>query len=269
MPFVRTSLAPERIFLYASPGGGKTYATFCIARTIALMEDPARIFLVDTDNAFYDLIGEVPEAEGVIQPIFVDQSEEGQEWNELVESIDKALKDSDPKRNDWIVVDRVDPAWEWVQDSYVRAAKKASIDEVREKARDSKDGNLRAGLTGFEWGETKTKFRKPFNKLMVSGRNIIITAGATSISQYTDSSGQKADTYGGLPWAAAGGAGSLQLAHIVRDTICLRCTDSRKGIYLASTGKPRGRPVSTRMENVPIKDFAEDVLVARFGWKYE
>lgn len=272
MAFTRTSPAPERMFLYGSPGAGKTAAIFSIARMIAFTETPARIHLIDSDNAYFDMIDEFPEADGVVLPIFIDQTEEGQEWNELTEAIDKALKDSDADRGDWICVDRVDPSWEWVQDNWARRAKKQTVDELRETGREKvesgKDKNLRAGMTGFEWGEVKTKFRKPFNKLMVSGRNIIITAGVTNIGQYTDPTGAKADTYGGLPWGAAGGAGSLQLAHMVRDTICLRCTDSRKGVYLASTGKPRGRPVKARMENAVIKDFAEDVLVGRFGWTY-
>lgn len=271
MAFVRTSAAPERIFIYGSPGAGKTNSIFSIGRKLASTNTPARIHLIDTDNAYYDMIDEYPEAEGVVLPIFVDQSEEGGEWNEMDDAIRKALKDADAARGDWIVVDRAEPSWEWVQDSYAREAKKASIDAVRaegrEKVASGKDKNLRAGLSGFEWGEVKTKFRKPFNRMVVSGCNIIITAGSTKISQYTDTTGEKSDQFGGLPWAPAGGAGSMLLAHMFRDAICLRCTDIRKGLYYASTGKARGRKPKAKMDNTPITDFAWDVLVKRFGWR--
>lgn len=272
MGFVRKSAAPERLLLYGFPGAGKTNSVWTIGRMIAATDSPARIHLIDTDNSYFDMVDEYPDCEGIVLPLTVDQSEEGQEWNELDEAIRKALKDADSTRGDWIVVDRVDPSWEWVQDRYARVAMKASIDEVRaegrEKVASGRDKNLRAGLSGFAWGEVKTMFRKPFNRLVVSGCNIILTAGASKVSAYTDASGEKSDQFGGLPWIAAGGAGSIQLVHMMRDAICLRCTDIRKGQYFASTAKARGRSAKMKLDNTPIQDFAEDVLV-RWGWTYD
>lgn len=269
MPFVRASAAPERMMLWGLAGSGKSSAAFSIARKFAATNTPARVHLIDTDNAFYDMIDEYPEAEGIVLPLFVDQSEEGQEWNELEDAINKALKDADATRGDWIVVDRAEPSWEWIQDHWARKAKKQSIDELRAEGRDKvasgKDKNLRAGMSGFEWGEVKTKFRKPYNRLMVSGCNIIITTGLTKISQYTDTTGEKSDAVGGLPWGPAGGAGSMLLLHMVRDGICLRCTNIKKGEYFASTAKGRGR--TKRLDNTPIKDFCHDVLFKQWGWR--
>lgn len=269
MPFVRTSAAPERQFLYGSPGAGKTAAAFSIARKLAVTNSPARMHLVDTDNAYYDMIDEYPEAADVMVPIIVDQEEEGREWLELDEAIRKALKDADPNRGDWIVVDRIDPAWEWAQDLYVREVKARSIDDTRAEGRrkvaSGEDKNLRAGLQGFEWGEVKTRFRKPITRLTVSGCNIIVTAGESKISSYTDASGDTKEQFGGLPWAPAGGAGTKLLAHMFRDIFHLRCINLSKGEYVISTAKARAR--KRKLSNQKISDYSFDVLVKVCGWR--
>lgn len=268
MPFVRPG-PPERVFLFGSPGSGKSSAVFSLARKFATTNTPARIHLVDTDNAYYDMIDEYPEAERIVLPIFVDQGEEGEEWTELAEGMRRALKDADPQRGDWIVVDRVEPGWEWVQDNYSRESKNKAIDELRaegrKKVESGQDKNLRAGMSGFEWGEVKTRFRKPFSRLITSGCNIIVTAGESKISEYTDPSGVAKEAFGGLPWRPAGGAGTLLLAHMFRDIIHLRCINLRQGNFTASAAKARARKV--KLSNESVKSFEWTFLVKVAGWR--
>lgn len=266
MPFQRTGQAPERIMLYGEPNSGKSTAIFNIARKLLSTGSPAKVHLIDTDNAFFDMIDEYPDCEQNVLPIFVDQGEEGGEWDELKEGIARGLKDADAARGDWICVDRADPAWEWVQDSFSREVKQKNIDDLRAEGRkQGADKNLRAGMSGFEWGEVKSRFRKPYSRLISSGCNVILTAGSTNISSFTDPSGETSKMFGGLPWAPGGGAGSRLLAHMVRDIIHMRMMNASKGEFVMSAAKWRTR--KKRVENEKVGDFSFTFLTRVANWR--
>lgn len=268
MAFIRTSVAPERIGLYGAPNAGKSYAAFSIAKRLQQTKSPSRMFYLDCDNAYYDMIDEFPDLDNVLHHPF-----NLYEFSEFEEVVKQVLKQVDPDRQDWIVVDRGEPTWEAVQDEYSQTVRGVEIDEwrlqVRANQRKGQDKDKRAGNTGFEWAEIKKMFRKPWTKLITSGCNMLVLFGETSAGSnqgdFATATKEEMDLFGAIGKKPAGGAGARELHHMFRDLIHLRCVSMKSEDYRATAAKARARKV--KMDNQPLKDFSMEFLFKVAGWK--
>lgn len=268
LPFVRPGPAPERVALYGAPNAGKTYAAWSIAKRLQQTNSPARMYYLDCDNSYWDMVDEFPDLENIIHLPF-----DLYEFSEFEDSVKKALDQADPQRQDWIVVDRGEPTWEAVQDAYSTTVRGVEIDEwrlqVRKNQSRGQDKDKRAGNTGFEWAEIKKMFRKPWTKLITSGCNVMTLFGETSAGSssgdFATATKEETDMYGAIGKRPAGGAGVRELTHMFRDVIYLRCVSLKKEEFRATAAKARAR--REKLDNQPVKDMSMEFLFKVAGWK--
>lgn len=268
MPFIRPGPAPERVALYGAPNAGKTFAAFSIVKRLQQSKSPARMFYLDCDNAYWDMVDEFPDLDNVIHLPF-----DLYEFSEFEDVVKKALDQCDPQRQDWIVVDRGEPTWEAVQDEYSQAVRGTDIDDwrlqVRARQAKGQDKDKRAGNTGFEWAEIKKMFRKPWTKLITSGCNVMTlfgeTAAGSNQGDFATATKEEADMYSAIGKRPSGGAGVRELVHMYRDVLHLRCVSMKREEYKATAAKARARKI--KLDNQPVKDISVDLLLKVCGWK--
>lgn len=269
MPFVRTSIAPERVALFGSPNAGKSYAAFCIARRLQQSKSPAVIWYLDNDNGYFDLIDtEFPDLTN-IQHL----PHDAMEFEEFEMVVAKALSNANPKRGDWIVVDRGELIWEAAQDAYTTAVRGVDVDEWRMQVNANQlkggDKDKRGGQTGFEWALIKKMHRKPWTKLITSGCNVLALYGEKKVGKadgdFATATQEQVDIYGSIGKMPAGGAGVQEIIHMYRDCFNLRCASLNREDYRITAAKARGREV--KLENAKITDASIDILLKVCGWK--
>jgi hypothetical protein len=265
--FERTSEAPERFALYGEPNAGKTYAAFMIAKRLQLTGSPAQMFYLDCDNAYFDMVDEF-ELDNVHHLPF-----DPDEFEEFEEAVAKAKADAQPKRGDWLVIDRGEPTWEAAQQAYSQAVRGTDIDEWRlqVRARQNKGGDKdkRGGLQGFEWADIKKMYRKPWMRIITSGCNVMGLYGAAKVGtdsgEFSTATKEEVEMYSTIGRRPAGGAGVREMVHAFRDVYFLRCVSLKREEFRITAAKARARKV--KLENEPITDFSVQVLLKVNGWR--
>lgn len=181
MPLHTESRRRERILLYGPWGAGKSYSWVRLANWLHKTKSPNKIYLLDADHAFDAQCEAFPEFEEVVVPYRVT------EWKHCEEAI-RAFN-MQGQRDDWLVVDRIDNAWESVQNSFTEQvygknlstyfvdAKKRSQDEM---------ANALGGAHGEKWGIINKMYSNFFSQVLNWQGHSIWCAGVKGWSDNDD-----------------------------------------------------------------------------------
>lgn len=258
---VPPSSAPERILNYGATGAGKTNAIFCI-----LAKTQGRAWYLDTDMTVIDfLAGErfapLSERINVYTP---------DDMEEAIQFLETASKEAVPGE-DWIVVDRIDWAWDEAQNEFSTKVFGASVDEhfmafrqafeaEKKKDNDKKSGNPFDGLA--DWPTIKkrhTRFTRALLKATQRGVHWYAAASEKTIIEKLEKDQDVLRTYGRI---GARPAGEKFNGHLARTV--LRLMGNSPTTWRMTTVKDRERK---QLDGHGVKDFALDYLVEVAGWE--
>lgn len=153
----------ERILLMGGYGTGKTSAWLNVALWSHKTGSPSRFYAMDTEYALEAFL------ESESQYRHLSSSRGGpieftqiNNWSDYAATADQWSSRVGP--DDWLVVDFISPAWEYVQEYYIEQVFHESIDDYFLNARKIlKGGNPLDGWK--DWGEINRLYRTWFNKV--------------------------------------------------------------------------------------------------------
>ena len=249
---------PERQLLYGAWGSGKTNAWFSIAN-----HTEGNFYVVDTDLAVPEFL--TGERYGHLEDRIEWQSPE--DMAEAIEFLEWAVDKATPLE-DWIVVDRIDWAWEAAQEEFTDRIFGKDIDEhfmaFRKSWEQQKDKSGGAGnpFEGFtDWPTIKkrhARFMKLLMKATKKGVHWVVTAGEKEVDSKLDSQ-QIQREFGKIGFRPAG---EKTNSHIPRTVI--RMQGNRPETWRVTTAKDRERE---QLEGQGVGDFAIDYLLSVAGWE--
>lgn len=243
--------ARERILMIGSWGTGKSEAWCSIAKWLDQTKAEGQLYVLDTDNAVDRLIEGQPWADRIIPfDLF--------EWDDYIKAITEAR--SKGKRDDWLVVDMVDKAWEEVQNFYIQEAfgKDAASFFLQWKT-DNGKGSPLAGEYGANWQVINKLYSSFIGKVARFPGHVLACAPVDQVNREQEKSKEILDTYGRF---GVKPRGQKALGHQFH-TILLALSKGKSG-YAYTTIKDRKR---TELSNEDVVDFVTSYLVKVAGWK--
>jgi energy-coupling factor transporter ATP-binding protein EcfA2 len=271
MPLHPTSARRERILIMGPEGAGKSRTRCSLAAWLRRTQSPARMYVLDSDMASEAM------ADGF--PGFYDNTEvyDAYEWGEFKDSLARAMKDSDPTRGDWLVVDVADRAWTAVQDWYQeevvqRDVENWMIEHARalEQASTEKERNLArqhplSGEWGMNWFYVNNLYQKWFMPVIRWKGHVMLIAHEKKLVRDGDRADDKElqMLYAKVGVRPEGQKGlSLPMHTILRltDSVDARGKHDRR----ITTVKDRER---RELVNEPISDFVTDYMLTVAGWE--
>jgi hypothetical protein len=243
----------ERILVYGQPGSGKSYAHLKIAEAYP----KSRFYIIDTDDSIPRMLNsEFSHLNNVeVHP--------AQDWRGCC----KALDDIKPEvtGKDWLVVDMLCSAWDFVQSYFVEEIFDKDIASYFLQVRkDLKQGasNLSALRGWTDWSVINKLYQMWINEIAYRlPCHIFFACKATRVTQEDEVDIRDMySTFGIRP------EGEKRNTYRVHSVFLL--THDRDGFYM-STVKDRGR---TRLENTtltPEHNFATKYLQLFAGWEKE
>lgn len=235
----------ERILMLGSWGTGKSEAWCSIAKWT-----PGKIFVLDTDNA-------------------IDRLVEGQAWEDKVHGYDlvswedytSSMEDAMKlaTRDDWLVIDMVDKAWEEVQNYYIQQAfgKDAATFFLQWKT-DAGKGSPLAGEYGANWQVINKLYSGFIGKVARFPGHVLACTPVDSINRDQEKSKEVLDTYGRFGCKPRG---QKALGHQFHT---LLLAGHKGNDYIYTTIKDRKR---TELKGEVVTDFVTSYLVKVAGWK--
>lgn len=251
------SRAPERIMSYGAPGSGKTNGWFSIA-----LHTTGNIYAIDTDLSSLEFMDGERYGELFDRITF----ETPEALDEAIENLEKWAQEATPGE-DWLVVDRVDWAWDAAQEEFSNRIFGVDVDEhfmaFREAWQKEKDGKAAGNpFEGFtDWPTIKKRHKRFISALMTAtkrGVHWYICAGEKDTNEKLDD----ATTNRMFGRIGARPMGEKTNPHIPRTV--LRLQGNNPNTWRMTTVKDRERP---QMNGQAIKDFALDYLVGVAGWQ--
>lgn len=241
----------ERILVYGQPGSGKSYAHLKTAEAYP----GSKFHVIDTDDSILRMLdGEFAHLSNV-------EAYPAQNWLGCC----KALDDIRPKitSKDWLVVDMLDSAWDFVQSFFVEEIFGKDIASYFLQVRRELKGGASSlsALKGWtDWSVINKLYQGWINE--ISYRlpcHIFCACKATAVrSEDEPAIRDLYSTFGARP------EGEKRNTYRVHSVFLL--THDRDGFYM-STVKDRGR---IRLENTPLtpgQNFATKYLQLFAGWE--
>lgn len=260
---LRNEQAPsrrERILLYGAPGTGKSWAWVSIAEWLEKTKSPGKVILHDTDIA-WDAMRPV---DGRLDDRVIPMSL--WEWGDYKAAMSKAMTMAGSEsKDDWLVVDLVDKAWDAAQEGFFERAYGAEIDEfyvniAHNNAKSGPKNQLSAGGEyGANWNVIKKMYQSYITGLLRWPGHVLCCAAAAQV--HTE--GVMADSdvtrreFGGFGWKPAGEKNLPHLFHTV--LLCQRGRDN----WTMSVAKDRNREVKKGIE---VDSFVTSYLFPN-GWR--
>jgi len=166
----------ERCLLLGAPGVGKTYQAVKIAQYVG-EELKKKVLVLDLEDKFeamvIGMLGEIPK--WMTLKVAVETNEQPQ-WLAFKEAISKA----DVKEDDWIIVDRIDLAWEAVMRWYSQYKYGQELAErLAEKAKAMKKASMfTPRFDQGDWQPINEQYASNIMKILYGFRcNVVMTAG--------------------------------------------------------------------------------------------
>lgn len=244
----------ERILLMGGYGVGKSFAWAKIADW-NFRRNGGKVFVLDTDMAFDRMAIEFPEAfEAKCVPFDL------AEWSDYNSCLADAYKQNDGSKENWLVVDLVDKAWEAVQQYYIDQVFAKSMDSYFLEARKRNiSGNP---LDGWQdWSVINRLYQAWIMKVLRWPGHVLCAAPAEPVIM----DGKNADseevrnTFGRLGVKPKGQKSLAFQFHTV-----LYLQQSRGDKFVMNTVKDRSRELLKKKE---FTDFVAAYLAPVAGWK--
>lgn len=257
------SRAREHILATGPFGGGKS----TIWRKVwdhqhsesAALKIPGTMYVIDTDMAAWHICPDISE----------ECVREVQDWPEYMEAIEHFRPLA--TRDDWLVIDRIDPAYKAAQKQYVQQTfGKDFADFFQQWKMDSSGeakGNPLADGYGSNWQVINAMYDSFMLENVLRWPGHVIACAAAEPIKMPDKNGQNGDPqmiidafgrFGVKP------AGQKMLGF--QFTTVMKMTPKRDGTYTMTAMKQINRPP---VLDVKVDDFVMDYLVQVAGWKLE
>lgn len=250
-----TGRAPERILAFGAEGAGKTYAWFCVA-----IKTTGHFYVLDTDMTVDPFLdgGRFDAAADRITS-FVPM--------EFGEALDQAAQwRKEATKDDWLVIDRLDWAWEAAQDEFSDRVFGVDSDEhflaYREQVEAKKADGKKSSKSPFDgmqdWPTIKKRHARLIKTLLTWPGHVYVTTAEKEVNQDFDD----ADTFRQYGRIGAKPAGEKKNGHAMRTV--LRFQGNNPQTWRVTTVKDRERD---QLDGKGVSDFAMDYLKKVAGWK--
>lgn len=263
----------ERIGLYGMPKIGKTHLFWTIAKWHQDLGSDAMFYGINTDTSWEVLY--FNEQFQDLENIVWQDAADFQTMINAAKEYHKKLRDQD-----WLCVDLLDNAWDYVQDEYARI-KAGEEDLDMENLGDlwvESGSTKKYPIEGWDWGTPNARYRILANNYILRGlgHRMVISGQANlvepSANMKEDETIKKArEMFGHIGSKPAGQKGDPFRWHTVLHVTGLE--PQKQGLITAGErwGKRRwfGKPMSNGRSMKPeaIDDFFLDYLVGVAGWE--
>lgn len=265
MPLHHPDGLRERILSFGPSGTGKTHDIFEVAKFAQSTGSAAKFYYVDTDDTVERM--RATEFKGLAN--IVDQR--CFDWEDITgvggrrgtqgfieQSLAKATRD------DWLVVDLLDPTWQFCQDFFTDQVFSKDLAEFFVQARaaqaasPNKGGKDGGAFEGWKDWPVINGMYKSFCQLFLKWPgHVYATATAGAVNRQTDGA-DIIDIFGQLGFKPNGQKGTAHFFH----TVILKKKVGEQ--YKIQTAKDRGRPDQLGTQ---VTNFAMNYLVAVGGWR--
>lgn len=256
---VSSNPAPERILSMGLWGSGKTNSWVTIARWYRNTQTPGHFYVLDTDNTTLRTLSGDDGWEQNVTVVDV------MEWENLVTDTEKFFEQA--TREDWLVVDSIDSAWQMVQDYFTEQVFGKDSAEFFMQARlAGQAGHPLASDYGSNWQVINKLYSKWIGKVIRFPGHVYACTPAQQVSQPNQSgkggdSKEIRETFGRLGVRPAGQKALGFQMHSV-----LLMQSPSVGDYRLTTAKDRARD---SIVNEPLTDFVLNYLIGVGGWQIE
>lgn len=246
---------PERQLLFGGPGSGKTTAVLELARHTS-----GTFHVLDNDESYSYARALETDFTDVADRVHV--TEVAPEWEAMVEGVAQVTTTADQANADFVVVDSISPAWDFVQsymtEQVVGVDVASHLAQLRRDAGDLKDFHASI-MESVPWQIIKKEYARSITKpLRTWTGHLILTAEAKKLGNRDDD--QIKD------WFSVVGmkpAGETRLAYIPATVMYLE-RNPKLRTFKMTTIKDRNRqPV----EHQVFDNFAIDYLKTVAGWE--
>jgi len=271
----------ERILGIGAPGSGKSNSILSMAALfpnknfyVIDTEDRVESMLTAGDKSLAKLLG----SSRVFTPSAA--NEEKGKWELLgkgkgnvhcytalswpeAEMAWKEIKQQIKAWHDWLVVDRADPCWTWVQDWFITKKYKESLaDHIISKnlKMQTKESKHTPRMSDGEWQVINSEYDNLFYSLWYRSRvNVYMTSGIKSVSD--EDNIETKDLYGS--WGIKPG-GQKQLGHQPATTLFFEHKHRLGEWYISTIKDLPGRKYFAKEE---LNDFAIQYGIGVAGWE--
>jgi hypothetical protein len=253
----------ERILSFGGAGLGKSYDFYTIAQLALKTRSDAKFYVIDTDVSAWAVLSD---------PCFADLFDEDdnpknievievEDWDGLLKALAIVRKKVTGRPQDWVMIDMISPAWDWVQSKFSEEIFGKGTDEYFLQARKAQKADDK-GPTGFEgWRDWPTinSMWGAFARDIVKWPSNLYCTGEQKKLNTDQAEKDTKVTFG--PWGFTP-VGQKRLPHNF-NTILWK-TALKPGEYKMTTVKDRGR---AQHKAITVDNFAKDYLVKTAGWK--
>lgn len=239
----------ERILCYGIEGSGKTRNWLDIARMAQKTGSDAEFHVIDTDYAVPRMMtGEAFKDLSNVKDVQVD------DWVTLMAEVNRIRDIARP--HDWIVIDMLSWAWQWIQDLYIE---KQYHQTTGEKWMSWATAGTKGGLLegDRDWGTINKNYGELGGALMRMQCHVFCTAAAKAVS--TRDAAEIQNQYGRHGVKPEGQKNTGNLFQTV-----LLCRNTGLNEWRITTVKDRER---AQIEGEVVKSFSLDYLIKRAGWR--
>lgn len=265
-------MVKERLGLFGLPKIGKTHQYWSIARWHHQLGSDAKFYGINTDTSWEVLYTNEEFCE--LDNIEWTDAGDIQTMIDAAKKYHKKLRDQD-----WLCVDLMDNAWDFVQDEYARLrAKEVDIDmddlgDLFIESGDTKNYPIK----GWDWGTPNARYRILANNYVLRGPgHRMIISGQTDLvdpspNMREDEQVRKArEMFNHLGVKPSGQKGDPFRWHTILHVSGLG--EKKQGLITGGERSGRRRWMGRKMSNgkfrpEPIDDFFMDYLVGVAGWE--
>lgn len=243
----------ERILMMGSWGSGKSEAWCSIAKWLAQGKSENLVYVLDTDMAVARLVeGQSYEDKVVGYDLF--------DWSDFMDSIEKVRKSANPNRQDWLVVDLVDKAWEEVRNDFVRQVHgKNAEDFFLEWKKSGANKPAIGGDYGADYAIINPRYAAFMGQVQRFPGHVLCCTPVDAINRDTEKSKEILETYGRF---GVKPRGQKALGHQFHTLLLANQKGPKEWVY--TTIKDRKRD---QLSNEKVADFVTSYLVKVAGWK--
>lgn len=220
------------------------------------MKMPGRLFVLDTDRAAFHICPEIDE----------DCVREAYEWPEYMEAINHFTDLAQP--DDFLVVDRIDPAYTETQSNYIREVYGKSAAEFYKQWKIKSEGDATgtplADAFGSNWQVIGKDYHEFITKVLRWPGHVIACCAGEPVRQpdRNNKGGDAPEIRDAFGRFGVKPAGQKMLGFQFLSVILMNPKSNNQ--YSMTAMKQINRPP---VLDVPVKDFVMDYLVNVAGWR--
>lgn len=249
---------PERLLLFGGGGAGKTTAALEIAR--ATVGVSGTMHVLDNDESYAYSRALETDFTDIADRVRV--TECAPDWESMCAAVAEVTAKADRSAGDWVVVDSISPAWDFVQAFTTEAIVGDDVSRHMMQVRRDTE-NLSAFhaqlMDTVPWNIVKKEYAKHITiPLRKWGGNLILTAEAKKLSKKELEDTQLRDWFSRI---GVRPSGEGRLPHVTSTVMHL---ENAKTGWKMTTVKDRNRQ---KVEHEAFENFAIDYLMNVAGWK--